>query len=74
MPKIFNTNKQQKEILHYRISPEHLFNVTSIFKAPIGEDELDQRAVNIIKKNYSLYYESWIRELSDKFLTPNDNK
>ena len=70
MPKIFNTKKEQKEILHYRISPEHLFNATSIFKAPIGENELDQRTVDIIKKNYSLYYESWIKELADKFLIP----
>lgn len=64
MPKIRGTIKQRKNNLHYRISPEGL---KGVFRTIPGEN-LDARTIEAIKKQYEIFYNSWIKDEADKFL------
>lgn len=68
MPKTTNTIKQRKAELYMRISPEHLFNKTSIFHTPVGTPQLDQFTVDYIKTSYTRYFKSWLELDAKQFL------
>lgn len=68
MPKVHNTIKERKAQLYERITPEYLFNNTSIFKSSPGLKALDPETVERIKADYKLYFESWIKDEAYKFL------
>jgi hypothetical protein len=66
MPKIFNTNKDKKRELHERFTPERMRK--SIFGTTRMGDNLDERTINILFDRYKLWYNSWQKEDSEKFL------
>jgi hypothetical protein len=71
MPKINNTYDERKQKLYERITPEHIFNSTSIAKNPIGDKPLDPYTVEHIKRQYQIYFNSWIKEDAEAFLLNN---
>lgn len=62
------TKKERREKLKRGISPEYLFNNTSIFMDPIGDKPLDPYTVERIKYSYKLYFDSWIRDEAEELI------
>ena len=69
MPKINNTLKERKQKLFERLTPEYLFSKTSVFSnMPSGFPQLDEKTLDHIKKQYKIYFNSWIEDEAKKFL------
>jgi hypothetical protein len=53
-----------------KLSLEHITAHTSIFHVrQIGDDDLDQRTVDTIKKQFTMYFNSWVAEDLQTVLT-----
>lgn len=63
MPKIDNTIAQRKTQLVNRVTPDWLFEFTSIFRNnPQGLPQLDQHTIDEIKKNFKHHFDSWVKD------------
>lgn len=69
MPKVNNTHKERRELLYERLTPEYLFNTTSVFsQLPKGFPQLDAETLNHVRNNYKRYFESWVKDEAKKFI------
>lgn len=60
------TLREKKENIKELVSPDHIFNRTSIFHNPIGGKKLDEYTIDHIKKQFELWFNSWVKEDLDK--------
>ena len=67
MPKVNNTIKQRCDKLREILSPEYMNERTSVFSDGVGF-ELDKRTLEECKRNYKIYFDSWIKDELDELL------
>lgn len=75
MPKSEGHVQKAARELKYRLSVQHLYYNTNVFKPYIiGEPDLDPRTVEVVKARFTRWFASWVAEDLDTVLKHANKK
>lgn len=57
------TVKERKQAIQEKLTLESLEENTTVFRVDqIGAPNLDQYTVDVVKKNYKLWFDTWVKD------------